>query len=293
MKTERRHDLETNEISKRLDKLVQRVGPHSTTLTTVAIVVVLLVAAAMYMQKSVAARQDQAWDAYNMAIEGGTPDLDLLKQSAEEHAGTDMAEWANAAWADGHVMRATRLFINNRALANDGMNKAEGAYQSLLRTSTDPQIKDRAHLGLARIYEMRNELAKAREHYLAVTGAFAKLAKERAEALEKEPVIEAWDWLATAQAPLRAQPSGPGSPGVKPEFDVDELAFPEDEDVTGPDFGTLLESFGRTTEEQGDRYEVEGSAGDAETSDEPAGNLTKESAEDAVENEANDDSESP
>ena len=36
---ERRHDLETNELSKRLDKLAERVGPHSSTLLIIVVVV--------------------------------------------------------------------------------------------------------------------------------------------------------------------------------------------------------------------------------------------------------------
>jgi hypothetical protein len=283
MKTERRHDLDTNELSKRLDTLAARVGPHMTTIATVVLVVAALAVAGLYMRKSSTAAQEQAWDAYNLAIEGRTPDLDILQQSAEEHAGTEMADWANVTWADGMLWRATRQFIRGRSVANENMNSAEGVYVGLLGSTTDPRIRDRANFGLARIYELRNDLGKAREHYLQVGGAFSSLAADRAEVLETDRVIETWDWLASAQpAPLR-QPLGGGFPGQKPEFGVEDFEFPAEgaeSDVAGPDFGDLLENFGRSDDEQTDRYQTGEESADEE--------LAEESAEEPSDGEASD-----
>jgi prepilin-type processing-associated H-X9-DG protein len=298
MKSERRHELETNELSKRLDRLSERVGPHSTTIVTVALVAVACVVLAMYLQKAWAARSQQAWDVYHLAVESNSPDLEMLKQSAEEHAGSPMAEWSNITWADGHVYRATRLYIHNRATANDDMNKAEAAYQALVAKSKNPAIRERAHLGLARIYEMRNDLKKAREHYDAVSGAFQEIAQQRIEALEKDPVVEAIDWLASAEPPPRSQPDGPGTPGVKPDFEVDDLLMSEDEEVEGPALGDMLERFGRAGEETDNRYPTEpatenqespvGGENETASGDEPEAGGDEESDEAVVDENSSD-----
>jgi hypothetical protein len=123
--------------------------------------------------------------------------------------------------------------MQNRAAALDSANKARTIYESILQSTTDPQLIDRAQFGLGRVYELRNELDKAREHYLAVKGGFADAAKQRADKLTAKDSKDVFDWLATAQAPHRTAPTGAGTPGQKPEFTAGELEMPSVEGDKG------------------------------------------------------------
>ena len=100
MKTERRHDLESNTLAGYLTKFFEQVRPYSTLLLVAVIVVVGLLALFSFLQTSRAARQSEAWNAYNVAIEQPQVDLDALKQAAEENAGDSMANWANITWEE-------------------------------------------------------------------------------------------------------------------------------------------------------------------------------------------------
>ena len=102
----------------------------------------------------------------------------------------------------------------------------------------------RAHLGLARVYEMQNELDKAREQYDQVTGPYAKYAKAQAERLATPEAQETYAWLATAQPPRPVQPMGPGTPGKRPDFSPGEIPLPN---ATNP--GPAAPSEGKSASE--------------------------------------------
>ena len=248
MKSEHRHDLETNERARRLATLIERVKPYATTVLTVALVAAVAAAGFAYVRQSAAARQSEAWDAYNLAVQGRIPDMEMLKQSAELHAGSPMAQWSNVTWADGQLRLATVQYIGFRESANESLAKAESMYQGLLRSATDARIRDRGNFGLGRVFEMRNNLVKAREYYRAVTGEFAGVAAARAEQLESERIIDACEWLASAKPPPRRAPRGPGEPGLRPEFEVDDLTMPLDEmdEADETDLEDILKGFSPT-----------------------------------------------
>ena len=124
-----------------------------------------------------------------------------------------MQQMADVTWADGQVYMASRNYIANRAVANESLNKAASAYQGVIQSSDDEQLTGHARLGLARIYEMQNELDKAIAEYKQVTGPYAKYAKAQAERLAKPEAKETYAWLATAQAADFTAPDGTGHSG--------------------------------------------------------------------------------
>jgi hypothetical protein len=164
----------------------------------------------------------------------------------------------------------------------DALNLATSTYQSLLQESDDERLSSRAHYGLARAYELRNELDKARDEYLAVKGAFAPLAERRAKELQEQDLKETYDWLATARAPQRA-PLGPGTPGERPDFAPGELEMPAGESGTVPSVDDLFQGLGlpESTDDT-DRY----GTGDETAGDETAGESDAKSDDAAKENAA-------
>jgi hypothetical protein len=243
MKSEHRHELETNALAKRLGVLVEKLRPYAPAVLGIVGVVLVGMVALTYINGASAARQGETWNAYNQAVEGLIPNLDRLKQAAEENAGTPAQLWANAAWADGQLWMACRAYVQNRPAAIEAANRARTVYESLLQSTTDEHLNNRAQFGLGRVYELRNEPDKAREHYLAVRGGFEDVAKARAEIITDEKSKDIYEWLASAQAPRRAAPTGAGTPGQRPDFSAGDLEMPN------PDKGMPAESTPATGEE--------------------------------------------
>jgi hypothetical protein len=226
MKSQHRHELETNVLAQRLEVAIERVRPYMATIVGVVVAIAVVAAIWSYSTGTSASRKTAAWDAYIRSVARVPPDLDQLRRSAEEYSGTAMQQLADLTWADGQVLIAANNYIYNRQAANEALARAAGGYQNILRTTNDERLVNRARLGLARVYEIQNELEKAREEYLKVSGGFAEYAKQQVERLEKPATKEDYAWLASAQAPRPRAPLGPGTPGQRPEFSPGDLDLP-------------------------------------------------------------------
>jgi len=267
MKSAHRHDLETNVLAIRLENFIERAKPYIPKVIGGFVALVALMMIWSYISGSSSARRDEAWDTFNYAVVAQPMNMDLLHQAADAFPGTEMQALADLTWADGQAMAAANAYIANRPIANKSLEQAGTAYQKVLSTSHDERLAGRAHLGLARVYEMQNELDKARAEYGKVTGPFAAYAKEQAERLAKPEAKEAYDWLATAEPPRPKAPVGPGMPGHKLDFAPGELNLPAgagaNSSATGNTqsaadvFNKLLEETQQNTKPEGDRYQAE------------------------------------
>lgn len=226
MKSEHRHELETNWLAHHTAIWLDRVQPYNGLIVGGLIVAALALFAYSFFSGESAARQAEAWNSYNQAVIGSNMNLELLRKSAGEYPDSPMQELADITWADGQLYLASRFYIQNRKAADEAANRATSTYESLLSDTESPAIRSRAHFGLGRIYELRNELDKAREEYGKVEGGFKMLADQRIEQLMKPAVADVFAWLATAQAPAGMAPSGPGTPGMSPGFSPGEIELP-------------------------------------------------------------------
>lgn len=234
MKSEHRHELETNVLAHGLEGYIERYRPYFGKIMGTILALIALLFLWSYVSGSTDARSSGAWDVFNLAIGSVPPNLEVLRQTAQENEGTPMQRLADVTWADGQVFVASQMYVMNHKAASEALNNAASAYQAVIQTSDDPQITGRARLGLGRVYEMQNDLEKARQQYEQVTGAYAKYAKAQAERLAKPEAKDAYAWLATAQAPMNHPPVGPGTPGKSPEFTPGEIALPKAGDAAAP-----------------------------------------------------------
>jgi tetratricopeptide (TPR) repeat protein len=238
MKSEHRHELETNALAHRLEVFIERYRPFASQIVGVLIAVVAVIVIGSYLLGSSSTRNSETWDTFNRVVTssslGSPTSLDELHRTAQEYPGTPMQQIADLIWADAQVYGASRHYLGERAKALESLNTAASAYEAILQSSKDEQLTSRARLGLARIYEMQNKLDKAREEYGKVTGPSAFYAKAQIERLEKPEVQETYAWLATAQMPASKAPAGPGTPGQRPEFSPGELNLPAAGPATGP-----------------------------------------------------------
>ena len=179
-----------------------------------------------YLTGSSAARQSGAWDTFNQAVSSHPINLPQLRETASENPGTPMQQMADVTWADGQVMMAADAYISNRKAANQSLESAAAAYRTVLGSSTNARLSSRAQLGLARVYEMQDDVDKARKEYEQVTGTYAKYAKAQAERLAKPDAKDTYEWLAKAEAPRPVSPQGPGTPGQTPELFPKDISLP-------------------------------------------------------------------
>lgn len=233
MKSEHRHELETNALAQRLDTAIHRIQPHLSTIAGVAVALIVVMFAWSYLSSSSTARRSQAWDEFNLAVAEVVPDANQLRQAAQEHPGSAMQRMADATWADSQVWLAARDYIYNRAAAVEALSKATSVYQAIIQSSDDARLKNRAQLGLARVYELQGKFDEAREEYLKVGGGYQQYAKLQAERLAQPESKAMYAWLESARPPLPQSSLGGATAGQRPAFSEGELALPGENGVLG------------------------------------------------------------
>jgi len=257
MKTERRHDLGTNDLARWVTGWIEKIKPYSTLLVSGVVVLLgTLVVGSMWSSVS-ESEQAAAWDAYALAINTSDMEMHDMQRVAtdDDHAGTVMQEWAFATWADRQLTLASQAYLIDRTVTEERLRRVVSVYEQLAESAGDEQLRNRAHYGLAQVYEMQNRLDDARRQYDLVQGDLEAIARVRADHMLAPGVQEAYDWLATVDLPQRALQDAPGTPGSRPAF---EAELPDASSVP-MNLGTrsLEEIFGGPSEgESQDRYET-------------------------------------
>lgn len=266
MKTERRHNLETNTLAKGLNTWSEKLRPYtSALLAAIALLLLVYIGSSMWAAYR-GTRERDAWDAYELAVFANDGELKQLQQAASnsDFDGTAMKEWAYVAWADRQLLQASHRYLVDRENANERLTAISAVYEQFAKDAEDPEVRNRARLGLARASEMQNRLDEAREHYGKVDGALRSIAEERIKELDAKEAQKVVQWLATAELPKPSPPGGPGTPGLRPGMD----ATPPETDAPGSPLDSadsLDKSIGGIdTGEKDDRYGEAGAPSEGE-----------------------------
>ena len=246
MKTERRHDLETNLLARKMAGWVNQIKPYSNAMGVVAVALVVALVGWFLLSRQSAGRESVAWNDYFFATLGRPIDPAKLQATAQQHSGSPVAHWANLAWADSQLQLGTQALFVNKPQARNNLQQAIDAYR-LLETSSAPQlIRDRASYGLARAFESLGRVDDARRQYMTVQGTFAEMARARADSLDRTEIRQFYDWFANAEPPVPPMTGGLGIPGQRPIFGL------EGDDILDsgllPGFGLGLEGDSSDTE---------------------------------------------
>lgn len=241
MKTERRHELQTNELADWLGKQIEGIRPYSKTILGV---VVLAGAAMVALTFSLTQRSRNAalgWQAYYEA--SAARNAESLSDIAKDHEGTTAGIWATQAAGDAYLMQGTSLLHIDRDDAAERLNKARDAYQQVIDQTYDDLLKPRALLGLAQCYEARNEVGEAEKQYNRVVEGWpetslAELAKERRDLLTQASTREFLNWFDDQQPQLPPVTGAPGA-ATNPFGSALPGSDGESDQGTGLPFGTL------------------------------------------------------
>ncbi len=227
MKTERRHELQTNVLADSLARWIDKAKPYSRAALAVVIALVAGVFVWGYQSAQSVRRQSEGWSEYYDAMMTRDP-RERLGDIAERYAGTSVAHWSRAVLADIQLDDGTNRLFTDRAGAREELQKALEDYQAILRESDEPMLTQRATFGLARAREgLAKDLIKAREEYRSIAtkwpdSPYAAPAEARAKDLDRLATKTFYDWFAKYEPP-RPMSKEPGTPGVRPDFMKDTL----------------------------------------------------------------------
>lgn len=191
MKSEHRHDLQTNDLSKMLvhaEPFLEKYGVK--TLVTAGIIFVLVI---VYLSwsSSQANRAAEGWT--RLAACNSTADF---KAVVEDFPGTQVSEWALIHAAESQLQSGIRNSFSDRSAGDRDLKEAKEQFQTLLDSSTTlPEIRERALFGMARTEESTSDgdLKNATDLYKKLiqeypTSIFRKLAEQRVKPVEGEKV---------------------------------------------------------------------------------------------------------
>ncbi|MCA9200511.1 MAG: hypothetical protein KDA87_23390, partial [Planctomycetales bacterium] len=239
MKTEHRHELQTNELADKLGGVIQQVKPYANLIVGVAVILAGIVVVTQLWASRNKEKQERAWSSYFMAQEspGGA---ESLKEVASSFAGTPASEWALQAAADRHLREGYSQLFEDRGAAAEELKAAKETYEQLLNTTSRPTLKMRAQYGLAQTEESLGSLDNALNQYKSIADAWpdsvvGKAAQEQVNRLSDPRAKDFYSWFAT-QKPVKRDPNA----GLFNNLNN----LPADPDISAPGPGELFNSTG-------------------------------------------------
>ena len=227
MKSQRRHELQTNYLADHLGTAVQTGKPYAMWVT-IGLVAAIVLALGYGIYASQAAKANaRAWGDYYFNI--GAGDAEVFQQVAEDHPGTAASQWAMQAWADNQLLLGLEQLYTNRKQGESSIQSAIEAYEGILKSSYEIELKSRAAMGLAQAYESLGKLDEATRYYQQVASSsldgFARLATQRIAWIKSGEGKSFYDWFASVRsnpAPPPALPSDLSRPPQMPD-----MTFPD------------------------------------------------------------------
>ncbi|KLU05137.1 putative transmembrane protein [Rhodopirellula islandica] len=290
MNSERRHQLNENELAGVLDKLNHSIEPYS---KTIALGVAAFFVAVLGYGVYSSTRSDNRSDATLQLIDASiTGDTESLATIAAQYPKTSAAAWARLYQGGQQMGLGFSSLYTSRDEAETLLDDAVDAYKQAMELSNDAMIQSRAHYGLAQIAEARGNVEEAVQEYEAAmavgeSAAMIEEAKTRVASLSSPQAKEFLAWF-QEQDFSPAEPSMPPSlPGAGelpdlPDLDLPPLDFPMD-DATEADAEVTEEA--EATEEPAMTEEVAETeaAAEEEAAEEAASEEAAEPAEEMKE----------
>lgn len=218
MKTERRHELQHNELADRLALMIEKAQPYGRVIGGAVLLVIVAIAFFAIRANATARTNAAGWDEYYVAFNQGSEEQ--LNEVAKKYPGSPVAEWSKLIASDILLGQGVDQLFSDKSIGKSKLQDAADGYQSVLLNAKAPLVKQRALFGLARAHESRGELPKAREQYEQLVKefpncAFAGTAADRVKELDGLQTKQFYDWFASYEPPR-----GTANPNSKPLFDL-------------------------------------------------------------------------
>lgn len=224
MKSEHRHELQTNDLGKVADKLVPVWNTYSNQITIVVCGVMVAAAAIIYWVRRSRDAEAVAWN-----------DL-LSSRSAEDFArvaddrrGSSAAQWARLQEGESRLNSTIQLMFTDREAAVSEAKKTREAFDTLVKQSgVLPEVRERALYGLARIQETASSgsAEEAIQTYETLlkdypNTVYKSFAEKSIATLKSGGAQEFYSWFAKQNPKPPVRPKGPADTGMLDESDAD------------------------------------------------------------------------
>jgi tetratricopeptide (TPR) repeat protein len=218
MKSERRHELQHNELAEWLIKSGDSLQQHQNAILSAAVVVIALLAGYWWYSYTTASQATEAWGNVVAGVESGN--LDLLANVVEKFPDTRAAQMASLISGDFCLAQGSQSRFSDRANANEEFKKAAKDYEDSLTQGDSSSMQERGAYGKARAQEASGNLDSALESYKSVfqkwpKGAYAAAARQQVAFLELRETKRMFDSLRNFD-PKHVYSSDVGTPGERP-----------------------------------------------------------------------------
>ena len=159
MKTERRHELQNNDLVALAEKYAGDVKPHAKKIVGVAIVVAVGLVAMMLMRSRGQSAAENGWTSYFTAV--SQSDLEGLLEIARKYPRTPAGAWAMQSAGDINLATGSVNLYQDREEAMERFEKAKENYTKATERASDDLLKQRSLMGLAQTHEALNEFDEA------------------------------------------------------------------------------------------------------------------------------------
>jgi tetratricopeptide (TPR) repeat protein len=238
MKTERRHELQTNDLADWLGSRATLLRPYSKAIVGGLLIGAVLLAAVYFLRSQQAGRAAAAWTDYFEAsgIAGLDQRLRVLREVANRYSQFEAGAWAWQLAAELDLALGSQEMTRDRAEARERLERARDAFQQALRITRQEMLRQRAHMGLAQTLEAMDEFdgaGKQYEHIIArwPGSAVANQAEDRLQFLRDPETREFYAWF-IAQKPKPPARTPESSGGLTSPSIYDDL--PDDPSLSLP-----------------------------------------------------------
>jgi hypothetical protein len=231
MKSERRHELQQNDLAIYLDKINRSIEPYSKLIAVVVgVVIVGGIAYAFYRSEQTAKRSESTLQLIQAV---GTQDAEVFLTVSDNYPNTAAGDWARLYQGQSYLSQGIQSLFNDRENAEELLSDAQQALRAAISGKKDKLLLSRGQFGIARAAEALGEIDQAIEEYKKVieineSEAMNEKAQERIDALSDPEAKTFVSWFADQDFTPRdpsAPPTLPGTgslPGI-PDLDLPPL----------------------------------------------------------------------
>ncbi|MBL8850287.1 MAG: hypothetical protein JNG89_11410 [Planctomycetaceae bacterium] len=247
MKSEHRHELAENDLSKLIDHGRDRIEPYTNKVLLGLLVATVLIVGAILLIRSRGSVSTEG--SAELAAASTAAEYDAV---ASRFDGTPVGQWARLRAGEQYLRDGIQLSLSNRPASNENLDSAEKALQQVLESKdAEPEVREKALYALAVCLEAKSSevtttkpAIEAYEQLLSEFGdsRYAQLARDRVAALKSDRAAEFYTWFHQQnprpedRPPPRDFPSNPfGGPSLPSDLDLPADMPAESDPATGSD----------------------------------------------------------
>ena len=198
MKSERRHDLQTNVLADWLGEKVKKIQENATLVGGGFLLILIIVVFLFVRQKRLAGAASEGWTRFQqsraaglvalsqqqpLALNNAVRDLESL---VREYADAPIAAYANLTLGDLQLQNGRMQYSLNKTAAREAFQSATGYYQAAASSTQSDNIKNQARYCEGKALEWQLKLGQAKAVYQKVTGPYQPEAEERIRNLDRQ-----------------------------------------------------------------------------------------------------------